>query len=1332
MGRPRDSSGLKTVRLCGAVAAGFGILALLGWALTLPILAGLGADMIPMAPSAALLALAGRQTKPAGKTSAPAKGVPRQLVLVFVLLAAGIVTVGGLYFRSDARRYRAEVEHQLSAVAELKTSELAQWRAARLGDGSVFLDNAAFVTLVRRQLDDSSDTEAREQLRAWLAKVQVLGSYDRLSLLDARGVERLVIPEGRAPRSAVIARRVPAVLRSREVTFEDFYRNEHDLRVYLTVLVPILERQGRALGVLSLRIDPETYLFPFIARWPTPARTAETLLVRRDGNDALFLNEPKFQRRTALTLRIPLTSRDVAAVRAVLGQKGIVEARDYRGVPVIAELRAVPGSPWFLVARIDAAEANAPLRERLWVMIVLVGGMLAAAAAGVGVVWREQRVRDLRERYAAEQERAWLHEVVARSLNEIYMFDPETLRFRFANRGACRNIGYTQEELAGLTPLELKPELTPETFRALLEPLRAAERPVRSFETLHRRKDGSQYPVEVHLQLVDSDAGAVFLAVVNDITGRRRAETRIRSLNRVYAVLSDVNQAIVRVRDPQALFAEACRIAVETGGFRMAWVGLLDAPANSVRPVAHAGVTDGYLEKLQIGLRESDGPRALGPTASALRQGVHAVSNDIAHDPRMAPWRDDALARGYRASAAFPLTVNGETLGTFNLYASEPGFFDGEELSLLDELAMDLAFAMETARLEGVGRQLATAIEQSPVSVVITDADGRIEYVNPAFTWITGYAPEEALGGNPRMLKSGKQEPALYQELWATIQAGKSWHGELVNRRKDGSLYTQELTIAPVREATGRVTHFVAISQDITERKRVEASLRASENRYRTLFDRNLAGVYRTALDGRVLECNDAFARIFGYASREEALRGDANELYPTPAIREAFLDLLKADGGIVNHEFEGRRKDGSVVWLLENAHLVEGAETAAGGIIEGTLLDITERRNMEAELRQAQKIEAIGRLAGGVAHDFNNILGVILGYGELVESELPPGSPVREPVAEMMKAAQRAATLTRQLQAFSRKQILQPKRLDLNDLVANAHTMLGRLIGEDITIVVRPAVDLGTAQADPGQIDQILLNLAVNARDAMPKGGTLTLETANIAFDDEYAADHGPATPGRYVMLAVSDTGVGMDAETQNRIFEPFFTTKPAGQGTGLGLATVYGIVKQSAGYIWVYSEPGLGTTFKIYLPRVDEMPDGISPASPSESTRGGDETILLVEDNAALREVTRRRLEELGYTVLLAADGAEALALAGARSEPIDLLLTDVVMPNLGGGELAQRLAALRPGLRVLYMSGYTDGAIEQHGVLAAGVMLLEKPFSGEQLLRAVRVVLDRPEVS
>jgi nitrogen-specific signal transduction histidine kinase/CheY-like chemotaxis protein len=393
-----------------------------------------------------------------------------------------------------------------------------------------------------------------------------------------------------------------------------------------------------------------------------------------------------------------------------------------------------------------------------------------------------------------------------------------------------------------------------------------------------------------------------------------------------------------------------------------------------------------------------------------------------------------------------------------------------------------------------------------------------------------------------------------------------------------------------------------------------------------------------------------------------------------------------------------------------------------------GVAQDITERRTLEQQLRQSQRMEAIGRLAGGVAHDFNNLLTVIIGNTELLLKQVARGEPMWEDLKEISTASQRAATLTAQLLAFSRKQVLTPRILHLNTLVTDSSTMLRRLIGEDVELVTRLGVDLNLVRVDPGQMVQVIMNLAINARDAMPTGGKLTIETANAELDEAYARRHVAMVPGRYVMLAVSDTGVGMDATTQSRIFEPFFTTKELGKGTGLGLSTVYGIVKQSGGNIWVYSEPGQGTVFKIYLPRADETTDSKeSSGRVSGQDLGGTETVLLVEDEDVVRNLVRSILERHGYAVLGAADGTEAMRLLARHLGRVDLLLTDVVIPQMSGPELAEQVVASHPEVGLLYMSGYTDNAIVHHGVLDAGLAFIQKPFTPEALLRKVREVLD-----
>jgi PAS domain S-box-containing protein len=578
------------------------------------------------------------------------------LMLIFAILSLGIVVGGTFYYRHYERQFRAAAEHQLAAIAELKVGELAQYRKERMEDAAVFFENTAFSGLVRRFLDHPEDADAQQQIQEWIVKCTATDQYDLGCLFDPQGVIRMSIPAGRPPIASDVSQRIPEVLRLNRVSFQDFHRNEHDHRVYLTLLVPILNGpdHSQALGVLALRINPETYLYPFIRRWPAPSLTAETLLVRREGNTALFLNELKFQTNTALNLRIPLEKTNVAAVEAVLGQEGIVESRDYRGVPVLAALRAIPDSPWSLVARRDAAEVFAPMRDRLWQVVVMICVLLFGSGACVGLVWRQQRSRF----YQAQYESA---EALRRSETKFrtvadWTYDMETWRgpdgrFLYVSPSAERITGYRAEEFLADPELTLK----------ITHP-----------DDLAR--------VTEHHQKVSRPG--------NDVCG--------------------MDFRILTRRGEERWINHHCQPVYDADG---RWLG--------------------------------------------QRSGNRDIT--------------------------------------------------------------------ERKQMEEKLRELSWAVEQSPASIVITDRAGDMEYVNPKFVNVTGYTLAEALGKNPRILKSGEKGPEAYRELWQTITTGKEWRGEFHNKKKNGELYWESASISPIRDLAGRITHYVAVKEDITARKQTEA-----------------------------------------------------------------------------------------------------------------------------------------------------------------------------------------------------------------------------------------------------------------------------------------------------------------------------------------------------------------------------------------------------------------------------------------------------------------------------------------------------------------------------
>jgi PAS domain S-box-containing protein len=622
-------------------------------------------------------------------------------------------------------------------------------------------------------------------------------------------------------------------------------------------------------------------------------------------------------------------------------------------------------------------------------------------------------------------------------------------------------------------------------------------------------------------------------------------------------------------------------------------------------------------------------------------------------------------------------------------------------------------------------RGLAAIVESSRDAIVGRTVDGIVTSWNAAAERLFGYTADEIVGRPTSTLApagQGEEFRAINDRL---RQGSVVAQFEAVRVRKDGTRIDVESTISPVTDVAGRVLGASAISRDVTGRKQVESALRASEARYRDLFENATDLIATVDLDTRLTAVNAAFVRALGY-SREELIGRSLHDFVPPEwhdELKQASAGKIVDAGSSTVYEHELIARDGRLIQVevASRAILVDGVSVG----IEAICRDISERKQLEEQLRQSQRLEAIGRLAGGIAHDFNNLLTVIAGYSEDLLDRHDPGSETE--LKEIAAAAERATILTRQLLAFSRRQLLQPRVIDLNAVVEGLMPMLKRLIGEDVDLVATLDPTLAHVLADPNQLEQVLLNLVINARDAMPLGGKLTIETGNADLDGNYVADHAEARLGAHATLAVSDNGVGMDSDTLARIFEPFFTTKATGVGTGLGLSTVYGIVKQSGGNVWAYSEPDAGSTFKVYLPAASEPLSAGLEKRLDSTLATGTETVFVVEDEDAVRELTVGMLRKRGYTVFSTGSPEEALRLVAEGHEPVDLLLTDLVMPGMNGRELAERLTSLVPDLRTLYMSGYADEAVIRNGVLEAGTAYLEKPFSAADLATKVRETLD-----
>ncbi len=936
---------------------------------------------------------------------------------------------------------------------------------------------------------------------------------------------------------------------------------------------------------------------------------------------------------------------------------------------------------------------------------------------GIGAIvinYRDISVQKKAERALRRAEEKY-RSIVENAVEGIFQTTPEG-GYVSVNPALARMYGYASSEelMASVTDIGQQVYVDPHS-RAEFKRRMEENDVVEGFEYQVYRKDGNRIWLSENARAVRDGSGRIlyYEGTVEEITARKRAEQErqvmfeiIHGLN-VTANLDEllhlIHQSLRKV-----LYAENCFVALHdhtTGMFHFPFfVDQFDAAPPPMKVGSSC-------------------------TAHVFRTGRPMLITQKLFDQLVEQGNVELVGTPSPAWLGVPLRTPSETIGVLVLqHYEDEHAYTKRDLEFLASVGGQIALAIGRKKAEEALRasenRLRAIIGTEPECVKLVAPDGTLLEMNPAgLAMVEADHPSEVIGKSVYELVCPEYREK-FRQFTESVCRGHKGSMELEITGLKGTRRWMETYAVPLPGEFGNSVTLLGVSRDITERQRTEEALRRSEANYRSLVQGAPYGIYRVNGEGCLLDVNPALMEMLGYSSEAELLAVNMDvEVSRDPGERARMIQ--NHPERIEGAEVGWKRKDGTAITVRLSGRLVRDVDGSAA-CYEMIAENVTEQRLLEHQLRQAQKMEAVGRLAGGVAHDFNNLLMVIKGHTELLLDRVRTDDWHYRKIEQIEKAADRAAGLTRQLLAFSRMQVLQPKVIDLNAVVAEMGKLLPRMIGEDIELVILADPGLAHVKADPGQMEQVIMNLAVNARDAMPRGGKLVIETVDVELDEAYARRHPPLLAGHYVMLAVSDNGTGMDVETQAHIFEPFFTTKEKGQGTGLGLATVYGVVKQSGGYIWLYSELGRGTTFKIYLPQVQDAVEAAKCATSSAELPQGTETILLAEDERDVREVAREFLNLCGYTVLEAKNGAQAIEITMRHAGPIHLLVTDMVMPGMGGRELAGRLAPLRPEMKVVYMSGYTEYATVRQGELHESDLLLTKPFTRSMLARTVRQAL------
>jgi PAS domain S-box-containing protein len=1253
-----------------------------------------------------------------------------RLVLLFILLAFCIVSAGYLFYSAQKQHLKKNIRDELSAIADLKVDQIIAWRKERIGNATVISKNTFMVAAVRKFLENPEATGLKQELLDWMKSRAETYDYKGVYLVDARGTiristikrERLLSPQAKVALFEAFT--------MKHAVLSDIHNKPASTDIHLDLVAPFIQHKGPSdvpIGAIVFEIDPNSFLYPMVQSRQGRSETAETLLFRPEGQEILFLNNLRYHEDAVLLFRVPLdngTMRSMTAARS--GERGVFEELDYRAVPVLAAQRVVPGTSWFLMAKMDLTEMYAPIHKQAWQVTIVIIFLIAAISLGIVFWWRNKTAEYARKQCKVElasikSEIALINEknrseAIIAAIGDGISIQDRNFRVIYQNH-VVKNIHGDHVGEYCYQAYEHKNETcegcpVAASFKDGM--VHTAERSVKF--------DQRAFHVEITASPLKNESGEIVagIEVVRDIAPRKQAESVLRQRNAfIEAILNKlpIGLAVNAVEDGKATY--------------------MNAKFEEIYGWPKDLLTD---EEQFFTLVYPD---------PAYRKELHdRIASDIAGgDPSRMHWENleiTTMTGKKKLVTAFNIPFFEQNMMISTVRDVTARKQSEKRLSMLNECLLSFGPDPDV----NINRLVALCGAQLDATCALYNRlEGDTLYARGQWNTPPDFEPRDKPEGHIcfDVIKQGGQDVCVIRDLPATpyaqtdpnvIRYGlKTYIGKAVSF---GGIFVGSLCVVyqidPLLvEDELKFLQIVASAIGVEEnRKRTINDLLESENRYKRLV--KSVTDYIVTIDvenGRAVSTyhGPGCVTVTGYTSNEYQADPELWYRMIFDGDRNTVIEQTNAVlSGAPAAPFEHRiiHKDGSLRWVR---HTPVPRIDGKGRVItvDGLITDITQLKLLESQLRQAQKMEAVGQLAGGIAHDFNNILTAIIGYSHLLLMKMETGNPDRPYVEHIIASSERAAHLTQSLLAFSRKQVIDLKPVNLNDIIRRTEHLLGRVIGEDIEFKTMLAEEGLPVQADGMHIEQVLMNLAANARDAMPNGGILRMETGTIAMGEDFIRTHSYGRPGTYAFLSITDTGSGMDENISRRIFEPFFTTKEVGKGTGLGLSMVYGIIKQHHGYIDVYSKPGEGTTFRIFLPLLAAAAIERPAPVPAEISRGT-ETVLLAEDDKTVRDLARHVLENSGYQVIEAADGEEAVQRFFEIGNRIDLLLFDIIMPKRSGKEAYLEIKKNRPDIKALFMSGYTADMVYKKGLLETGLDFVLKPIGPTDLLKKVREILDR----